>query len=115
LPFIQILNSVNKNQIVSVINELVNKTSEYYTNIVVNSPGRSGRISPQQAYYNGVANLLYESFLFLKTEEAPSEDREIIDTKREIITNKANLLSSVNIILNEECRNCKKYDKDKKK
>jgi hypothetical protein len=102
LPFIQILNSVNKNQIVSVINELVNKTSEYYTNIVVNSPGRSGRISPQQAYYNGVANLLYESFLFLKTEEAPSEDREIIDTKREIITNKANLLSSDNIILNED-------------
>jgi hypothetical protein len=101
LPFIQILNIVNKNQIVSVINELVNKTSEYYTNIVVNSPGRSGRISPQQAYYNGVANLLYESFLFLKIEEAPVEANEIRNTKQ-LVTSNGKLLSSDNIILNED-------------
>lgn len=72
LPFIQILNDTNKTQIISVINPLIDKTTTYYTSIVVNNPGKSGRESPQQKYYNGVANLLYESMIFLKPKPATS-------------------------------------------
>lgn len=73
LPFIQIISDDNKRQIISVINPLIDKTTAYYTNIVLINPGRSGRESPQQKYYNGVANLLYESMIFLKPKtESPS-------------------------------------------
>ncbi len=68
LPFIQILSNDDKIKIISVINLLVKKTSEYFTKVV--STARVGRgISSQQAYYNGIANLLYESFLFLRPNE----------------------------------------------
>ena len=107
LPFIQILSTANKIQIISVINELVTQTSNYYRNVVTGArAGRSG-ISTQQAYYNGVANLLYESFLFLKTEQALQEAPEIIDTKQQLITDKGDLLSSDNIILNEDYKDLK--------
>jgi hypothetical protein len=69
LPFIQILSNDNKSKIIDVINLLVSKTSIYYTEVVTKArAGRSG-ISSQRAYYNGIANLLYESFLFLKPSE----------------------------------------------
>jgi hypothetical protein len=91
LPFIQTLDSQYKTLIIDIINQLVGKTSEYYTNVVKDSKaGRSG-ISSQQAYYNNLANLLYESVIFLKTSSSPSPT-----VKPEIST------STDNILLNEE-------------
>ena len=73
LPFIQILNDANKTQIISVINPLIDKTTTYYTNVVVaGSRSSRGGESSQQKYYNGVANLLYESMIFLKPKPATS-------------------------------------------
>ena len=73
LPFIQILNDTNKTQIISVINPLIDKTTTYYTSIVAaGSRSSRGGESPQQKYYNGVANLLYESMIFLKPKPATS-------------------------------------------
>ena len=82
LPFIQILNDTNKTQIISVINPLIDKTTTYYTNVVVKNPGRSNRESPQQKYYNGVANLLYESMIFLKPKTVtPSTNEDALFSK----------------------------------
>jgi hypothetical protein len=76
LPFIQILNDANKpqiisTQIISVINPLIDKTTEYYKSVVVASRSSRGE-SPQLKYYNGVANLLYESMIFLKPKPVTS-------------------------------------------
>jgi len=71
LPFIQALDNNHKALILSIVNSLVTKTSEYYTNKVSTSrAGRSG-ISSQQIYYNSLANLLYETVIFLKTDFQP--------------------------------------------
>jgi hypothetical protein len=70
LPFIQIISDDNKRQIISVINPLIDKTTKYYTNIVAVSRSGRGGDSPQKKYYNGVANLLYESMIFLKPKPA---------------------------------------------
>lgn len=87
LPFIQILNDANKTQIIStqiisVINPLIEKTTEYYSSVVVNNLGGGRRESPQLKYYNGVANLLYESMIFLKPKPVTSSpsDSTIEDT-----------------------------------
>lgn len=103
LPFIQILDSQYKTLIVDIINELIGKISEYYTNVVKDSKaGRSG-ISSQQAYYNSLANLLYESVIFLKTSSSPSPT-----VKPEIST------STDNILLNEEYSDLKVISRDGK-
>lgn len=70
LPFIQILNDANKRQIINVINPLIDKTTTYYTSVVAVSRSGRGGESSQKKYYNGVANLLYESMIFLKPKTA---------------------------------------------
>ena len=68
LPFIQALDNNHKTLILGIVNSTVTKTSEYYTKRVSTARvGKSG-ISSQQIYYNNLANLLYESVIFLKTD-----------------------------------------------
>ena len=103
LPFIQVLDDSYKTRICDIINVLANKTSEYYNNVVQRSKsGRSG-ISSQQAYYNSLANLLYESLIFLKPSSTSSTT-----VKPESST------STDNILLNEDYADLSIMKKDGK-
>lgn len=90
LPFIQSLADEYKILIIDNVNELVDKTSAYYNEVVVNArAGRTG-ISSQKFYYNGLANLLYESIVFLKTNRSLNPKEPVdsnITTIKNLITN----------------------------
>ena len=109
LPFIQLLDNEYKTLIIDIVNRLVNKTSEYYTNVVTKSrTGRTG-ISSQQAYYNSLANLLYESVLFLKTDFEPDNffsGNNFSNNAKPLIEGKPNdgaiFTSSDNILIKED-------------
>jgi hypothetical protein len=108
LPFIQSLESEYKNSILVVVSRLIDKTAEYYTNVV--STARAGRtgISTQQLYYNDLANLLYESVIFLKTDFQPDgwfQSHKFDNNAKPLIEGKAEagpFTSTDNIILQED-------------
>ena len=92
LPFIQNLDGSERENILKVLVSLISKTSDYYTNIKASdSSGRSSRrggVSPNEVYCNMVANLIYESFIFIKHDEYTNinqEDSVFSESKKIII------------------------------
>jgi len=73
LPFIQDLDNNNKAKIISVLLSLTTKTEQYFAKIKsVDSSSRfsrRGTVSPNEIYYNKLANLIYESFIFIKNDK----------------------------------------------
>ena len=111
LPFIQTLDSQYRGLILEIIYELVEKTKEYYTNVVISSkPGRSG-VSSQEIYYINLANLLYESVIFLKTSLSSSEP---VPSSQSLIDKDITSTSTDNILLNEEYSDLKIIREDGK-
>lgn len=80
LPFIQNLEPSDKDKVIILLKSLTTKTDGYYKTILnsPSRPSRSGGISPNMIYYNRVANLIYESFLFLHN-AAPLAETGVVD------------------------------------
>jgi len=103
LPFIQNLHSDYKNKIIDILHTLTAKTTEYNKKIL-DSPtrtSRKGTLPPVMVYYNKVANLIYESFIFLKTDSPPGavDEDTIYSTTEGLIMDS---ISTDNILLDAD-------------
>jgi hypothetical protein len=79
LPFIENIDNDCKEQMLTILTKLIEKNKIYYE-LVLKSPAKKTRSSnmPQPVlFYNRIANLIYESFIFLKTEESTQATTEV--------------------------------------
>lgn len=110
LPFIQNLDGDEREKMLKVLFLLISKTTDYKSNInssdaSARSSRRSG-VSPNEIYYNVVANLIYESLIFIKNDESKDINQEdsVFSESKDLIVES---ISTDNILLRTD-----KFDLD---
>ncbi len=103
LPFIQILPDYDKTLIFNAINAFAEKIGVYYTTVALKTQPRAGKtFTPQRAFYNNVANLLYETMLFIQPKQPPSSGGAVDFTIGIIQLEGVDSDSTDNIVLKED-------------
>jgi hypothetical protein len=115
LPFIQCLHSDYKNKIIVLLGELTVKTGVYYDAVIKSEPrtSRTGKPSPVMDYYNKVANLIYESVIFLNT-NPPAEPAAKNDIYAETQSLIVDSISTDNILLKTDIGELRVFNGDGK-
>lgn len=114
LPFIENIDSYYKNQIIDILTILMDKNKSYY-DVVLGKPtelSRGARISPSVLFYNRVANLIYESLIFLKTTAVKGDGIEkVYSTAKDLIVEK---MSTDNILIADDVGEQQLFESDGK-